>query len=391
MKNNFEVVIVGGGASGLMCALTYALKGNPVCILEGGLKVGKKILVSGNGRCNLTNKTLNEHCYNTYPIQLKKFNNVQTLKLFESLGLQTYFDSEGRCYPTSNHSSAVLDVLLNKLNKLNVNIVTNCQVGNITKQDKFKISTSCGEFVANKVVIATGGNSMVEVLKGFNLNFKPFKPSLCGFVTKEKNQGLNGIRVNAKVTLKNNNFEEFELGEVQLKENGVSGICVFNLSAKLNWANLSGGKLSLDLMPSLSQADVLKMLEVRKQNLKTLLTKHFFDGLFVKNLGLEILNRSKINLQNSVESLTSKELLKLTTTIKEFNFNVIGFDSNNQVHHGGISLDDLTDNLESKTISNLFFCGEIVNVDGVCGGYNLQWAWSSGKVVGDNLWLKLII
>ena len=116
-----DVVIVGGGASGLMCAYTYAKLGHKVTVLEASLKVGKKILVSGNGRCNLTNLNISNDCYNVMPKQFERFNNMNTLKLFESIGLLTHADEEGRCYPVSNHSSSVLDVLINQLKLILIN------------------------------------------------------------------------------------------------------------------------------------------------------------------------------------------------------------------------------------------------------------------------------
>ncbi|MBQ2864131.1 MAG: aminoacetone oxidase family FAD-binding enzyme [Clostridia bacterium] len=385
MQNN-NILIIGGGASGLMCALTACKNGKSVTILEGAFKVGKKILASGNGRCNLTNKNITKACYNNFPVQLNKFNNTQTIKLFESLGLETYFDDEGRCYPVSNHSSSVLEVLINALKNHNCNIITNCMVKNITKQnDVFSVESSQGVFNANKVVVATGGNTMVNILKGFNISFKKFMPSLCGLKTSENTKLVAGIRQNALVTLSTPNFNYSEEGEIIFREDGVSGICIFNLSSKLNWFGLAKATLSLNLLPNKTIEQILAMLESRKQKLSTLNAINFFDGLFINNLGQEILNRAKISLQTPVSKLTDKNLITLAKTIMALKFNVVGMLANNQVHHGGVQLSELTNNLECKKISGLYVCGEVVNVDGVCGGYNLQWAWSSGHAVGESL------
>ena len=384
-----SIIIVGGGASGLMCALSACLKGKNVTVLESGFKVGKKILASGNGRCNLTNKNVASQFYNNFPSALTRFNNEQTLKLFNSLGLETYFDEEGRCYPVSNHSTAVLDVIVNKLKTLNCNIITNCTVLNIVKVNNvFNLETSLGVFSCDKVVIATGGNTMQNIIKNFNVEIKEFVPSLCGFKTKEKTKPIMGIRQEAKLNLTATNFNVYEQGEVIFREDGISGICIFNLSSKLNWNSVKQAELSLNLLPKQSFEQILKMLKVRKNNLAELTAINFFDGLFINNMGQEILRRSEISLTTKVKNLTEKQLTEMATVISKFKLTVVGMLNNNQVHHGGIELAELTEQLELKKVKNMYCCGEVVNVDAVCGGYNLQWAWSSGFVVGENLWLN---
>ena len=389
MENTNNILIIGGGASGLMCALTACKKGKSVTILECAFKVGKKILASGNGRCNLTNKNITKASYNNYPIQLTKFNNVKTLGIFNGLGLETYFDEEGRCYPVANHSTAVLDVLVNALKQYKCNIVTNCMVKNITKQNEvFKVETSQGEFFAPQVVVATGGNTMAGILNGFKISFKKFMPSLCGLKTTENTKLIAGIRQNVLVTLNTQNFSCTDKGEVIFREDGVSGICIFNLSSKLNWFGQTRATLSLNLMPDKTLDEIVEMLKVRQARLHGLNAINFFDGLFINNMGQELLNRAKINLQTPISKLTEKNLVALAKTISSLKFNVSEMLANNQVHHGGVQLSELTDGLESKKIKGLFFCGEVVNVDGLCGGFNLQWAWSSGQAVGESLWLN---
>lgn len=388
MDNVKEVIIIGGGASGLMCAVTCALKGIKTCILESNLKVGKKILVSGNGRCNLTNKNLNKESYNNYPSQFNVFGSSQTINFFNKLGLETYFDDEGRCYPVSNHSSAVLDVLINQLNKTNCEIFTNCNVVKVEKNENFKVITSSGDFYANKVVVATGGNTAKNILSNFNLKIKENVPSLCSLITKENTKLINGIRVRAKISILSKNGKMEETGELLFKERGVSGICVFNLSAKMNWENIKNAELNINLLHCVTKEELIKKLNERKTNLKCFAVKNFFDGLFHKNLGLELINRCRISLTKTVDELTNKELEKLCNEILHFKLNVVGFDNNNQVHHGGVDLAEVTENLECKQIKNLYLCGEALNVDGVCGGYNLQWAWTSGHIVGENIWLN---
>lgn len=379
-----DVVIIGGGASGLMCAITCASKGKSVTLLESGVKLGKKIMVSGNGRCNLTNKTISAENYNAYPVQFDMFDNLQTLELFKSLGLETYFDEEGRCYPISNHSGSVLDVLLNKLHQTNCEVITNCMVDNISKiNNYFKVDTSLGVYEAKKVVVATGGNSMRHILDELEIEYKPFKPSLCGLKTLQSTQLISGVRAECEVKVLTKDFSKTESGEIIFKDGGVSGICIFNLSALLNWKDINNCSLSLNLLPKYTAKQLLEVLKQRKENLAGLTAIHFFDGMLHKNLGQEILNRCHINLQTPIKNFNLSLLKNFATHLQNLTFNVCGFENNNQVHSGGVLLDELTEKLESKKYSNLYFTGEIVNVDGVCGGYNLQWAWTSGHIVGE--------
>ncbi len=381
-----DIVIIGGGASGLMCALTAGLKGKKVTILEAGFKVGKKIMASGNGRCNLTNKNISSLNYNNLPNIYSKFDNVKTLEFFNSLGLEYYFDEEDRCYPVSNHASAVLDVMENKLDTLGASIITNTQVTGIAKLDKgYIVSTTNGEYQAKKVVVATGGNSLQNVLTSLNIHFKPFKPSLCGLKTLQSTKLISGIRTECDIKVTANNFTTTESGEVIFKDDGISGICIFNLSAKLNWENIKNCSVSLNLLPNIKPNKLIEMLQQRKINLANLTVKQFFDGMLVKNLGLEILNRCHMNLSILVSKLSLSQLKNFATHLQNLTFNICGFSNNNQVHNGGVELSELTDNLECVNHAGLYFCGEIVNVDGECGGYNLQWAWTSGHIVGDSL------
>lgn len=379
-----DVVIVGGGASGLMCAYTYAKLGHNVTVLEASLKVGKKILVSGNGRCNLTNLNLSSDCYNVMPKQFERFNNMDTLKLFESIGLLTYADEEGRCYPVSNHSSSVLDVLINQLKLLKVDIIASSPVVDIYKDNGFVVVTDKEKYNVKKVVIATGGKSVLDIMDRLGVKYNPFLPSLCGIKTVENNQLISGIRVNANVKVKAKDFQYSENGEVIFKDNGLSGICIFNISARLNWKHIDRTNISLDLMPDMSNSQLSDYLKTRK-NLGKLVAKQFFDGMFHKNLGQELLNRCDIDINLPIEKLTDKDIENLSLIIKNMQFSLSSMDTNNQVHNGGVPLDMLTDYLEYKTIPNLYFCGEVVDVDGVCGGYNLQWAWTSGHIVGESL------
>ena len=251
----------------------------------------------------------------------------------------------------------------------------------VTKlKDGFSIVTKDKTYVCDKLVIATGGNSGTQYLKQLNVDYIGFKPSLMGLKTT-KNKGLAGIRVsNVKVS-----FNEFnEVGEILFKEDGISGIVIFNLSAYLARNNVRSGKMAIDLLPSITESDLFKMLELSIHNNPDYLLVDVLEGFFHKSLAKNILE--KLSLDKKLAQDTNQlDIDKIVNGIKNFVVNFVGNADNNQVHTGGVDLSDLDENLQCKRIKNLYFTGEVVNVDGVCGGYNLQWAWTSGKIVADGI------
>lgn len=385
---NKEVLILGGGASGLMCAMVASDNGKKVTILEADVKVGKKILVSGNGRCNFTNANIYNNSYNVnLNSYFSKFDNKKAVEFFNKLGLLSYADNEGRMYPKSNLSSSVLDVIINKLNKNNVEIITQTKVDSVKKQNGgYLVKTNNGEYFANHVVLASGSNSLTNVLDKLKIEYKKFTPSLCALKCSNNVRDLSGVRVSdVEVTLNYNNKTVSEKGEILFKDGGISGICIFNFSAALARENLSTAKLSVNMLPCFSYDELVKFLINRKNNLSHLTAKQFFIGMFHKNLGIELLNRADINLNLSVKNFNNNQINNLAKHIQNFNLNVIGFYDNNQVNCGGVILSEFSDDLESKNNNNFYVCGEACNVDGLCGGYNLQWAWTSGYIVGNSL------
>lgn len=382
---NFDVIVVGAGASGCISSIFAKEKYENVLIIDKQNKLAKKILVTGNGRCNLSNINVNSKCYNqNIDKYLNEFNVKDTLAFFNKIGLEYYSDDEGRIYPISNSAKSVVDVLTNKIEQLGIKYNLNTEVKNISKtKNKYIIETTDEVFSANKVIVATGGNSLTNIILNLGIKIKNFTPSLVSLkINSSKN--LANVRLsNVSVKLITDNQNTYqENGEILFRENGISGICIFNLSAYLSRYQNFNGELVIDLLPFKSKNEIIDLLSERRQ-LNIPINK-FFDGMFVKQIGFEILNRAKINEERLSNKLSDNEIKELSTIIKNLNFKVKGFLDNNQVYSGGISLSDLTLNLESKH-KGLFFCGEICDVDGLCGGYNLQWAWTSGAIVGKNI------
>ena len=378
---NYEVIIIGAGASGIMCALNVKAK---TLLVEASDRIGKKILATGNGKCNLTNNHLSVANYNTPLVEryFSQFNQNQTLKYFENLGIFTYADQSGRRYPLSNSANTVLDLLLKKLNsKGNVKVVVNSMPMTITRfNDGFSVTTKTQTYFCHKLVLATGGNSGTQYLNQLKIAYQPFRPSLVGLRTT-KNKGLAGVRVsNVKVTM--NQFSE--VGEILFKEDGISGIVIFNLSAYLARNQISTGKISLDLLAEIDREQLFTMLQTSIQNNPQYLLVDILEGFLHKSLAKNILEKLSLD-KTLAEDCTLNNMINLVENIKNYVVTFTGYADNQQVHTGGVDLKDLDDNLQHKQVKNLYCCGELVNVDGACGGYNLQWAWSSGKIVGDCL------
>ena len=375
-----KVAIVGGGPSGILCAI-IASKKYDVTIFCNQEKLGKKILVTGNGKCNLTNLYNFDKAYNReISNYLKSFDNIKTIKFFEEIGLLTYADEDGRIYPISNTANSVLDVLINQVCKNNINVMTNQTVLNVLKKnDGFVIQTQLQEYNFDKVVIAVG--SQDSLLKQMGISYNSFSPSLVALKTKEDTFSLSGMRLsNVKAILKGEvNHEEY--GEVLFKENGLSGICIFNLSAYLARQKNYNSIICLDLLPNLSN-DKLKEIFIKRLNKNYTNSKEFMQGLFSEKINSYILKNCAIK---NNEKITKKDIEKIINTIKNLTFNIVGHYQNNQVNSGGVDLNNLTNTLEYKYVKNLYFIGEVVDVDGICGGYNLQWSWTSAVIAGEAL------
>lgn len=383
-----KICIIGGGASALMCAC-FARGSAEVTIIECADKIGKKILATGNGRCNLLNANMNDCSYN---VSVQEFTNHfkvgEIIKFFNNIGLEVYKDDEGRFYPISNTATSVLDVFKNYLClKENVKIRTETGAISIKSQKNGYIVNfegGDGEYF-DKVVVATGNYTNFDMIKNFNIKFKPFCPSLCSLKT-EKHKNLSGVRVdNVKIVCKSKSIDFSEIGEVLFKDEGLSGIVIFNLSAHMARANDYSHSIFIDLMPNMKYIDVVNILLRRRENLKNQKVEEFLTGLFHKQVNLEILKRCNVNMNKYSYMLTNDELDNIAETIKSLKFNSCGYYENNQVMSGGVYLSELTNMLESKLYKGLYFIGEVVDVDGVCGGFNLGWAWVSGKIVGERI------
>lgn len=378
----YDFVIVGAGASGSMCAINLALKGYQVLVLDKNSFPAKKLLVTGNGRCNLTNSGVSSKFYNQNIDEfLRLFGYKQTVAFFEQLGIPTYFDEQGRCYPLTNSASSVVDAIKNQFSKLKIDFIGENEFLDIDEQDKhYIVKTKQGEYNCKRIIFACGGNTIIDCLSKLRIEFRTFYPSLCALKSSENTKALSGVRVqNVAVEYIVDSKSKSDYGEILFKDEGVSGICVFNLSC-LGARNCKyDGKLLVDFLPNISQS---KLVDIIKNHLQIFCdVTNVLTGIVNEKIAKEVLKRVKISQKTKKSELNDEMICKIAHIIKHFELSIIGCYSNNQVFSGGVKLSELSCYLESKKHSNIFFCGELIDVDGECGGYNLQWAFSSAQAV----------
>ena len=383
MKSN--VAVIGGGASGIFAAIFAARNGADVTILEKNPRIGKKILATGNGRCNFTNVNLTDKDYNSDFVRyaLDEFSPYDAINFFEETGLLSRVEAEGRVYPLSGQATALLDVLRLELSRLSVKILTEFDVVKIEKKgDTFKIFSNSQSVTAQKVIIATGGMAApksgsdgkgYELLRAFGHHTTKLDPSLVQLKTEKS---VGGVRSYGKVTIANGMTAT---GEIQFNNYGLSGIPVFGLAKYVK----KGEPVFLDLLPDYTIDQVKNILKKRPQ--QTMET--YLIGILNKALGQLLLKECGISpLSRMSSTLSDDEITKIANMLKSWRFNVTGIMpwENAQVTSGGIELSEIDEKtMESKLISGLYVTGELLDIDGPCGGYNLHWAWASGRLAGS--------
>lgn len=380
-----DVAVIGGGASGIVAAIFAARAGKSVAILEKNARIGKKILATGNGRCNFTNINAKVSDYNSDFVThtLSCFPPQRTIEFFEELGLLCRTETEGRVYPLQGQAAAVLDVLRLELSRLSVKLITEFDADKLEKtKDGFKIYSKNRNIEASRVIVATGGMASpksgsdgagYELLKALGHTKTKLVPSLVQLKTEKS---IGGVRAYGKVTTESG---KSDTGEIQFNNYGISGIPVFTIAKYAK----SGETVFLDLLPDYTEDEVIDILKKRpKQTMETYLVgilNKLLAQLLLKECGIVPLSRGS-------DSLSDKEIIKIAKTIKSWRFNVTGTMpwDNAQVTAGGIELSEINpETMESKLACGLYVTGELLDIDGPCGGYNLQWAWASGALAGS--------
>ena len=399
-----EIAVIGGGASGLMAAVTAKKSGKEVIILERKDRILKKVLITGNGRCNITNVNANISNYfgkNISSVEniLNRFTPQDTMDFFNELGIICNEENRGKVYPLSGQASSVVDALRFEAERLGIKIETEFYVRKIEKDGfKFRIySEDRKKIEAGRVILAAGGQSYPELGSngsGFELakelghSVTKLSPSIVQLKT-EKNQvkGLQGIKTDVAVTAYGDNKKICTYdGELLFTDYGISGNVVFNISFVMPlYKNV---EFEIDFMEKFDYNELYEMLKERKRILSHLTMENYFNGMINKKLGQFLSKVSGIEkLSKPVKDLNDSDIRKLCTVLKKYRVKILettGF-KNAQVTAGGVSLDEVNaETLESKIVKGLYFSGEVLDVYGECGGFNLQWAWASGYIAGEN-------
>ena len=365
-----NVGIIGGGACGVICAIKLK-KLNPLCnvtIFEQNDRILKKVLKTGNGKCNIANTIIKQEMYNDFSL-ISNNQDILVLNELKNLGIVLKETTLGRVYPYSESAKTVVNCLLRNLEKLHVEVKTNYLVQKVEfKKGLYHINN---DLSFDSLVVATGSIAQ-EITNGYSflnnlgLSITSLKPGLVPIITKEKTQHLQGLRIKCNAYVKEFSFS----GEILFKNDGLSGILSLDISRIVK----IGDQIVLDLMPEYSYQEIKDLFLNSNEEKEIVL-----EGIFSKMLATDLLKRSN-NLDGLIQN------------IKLFKFTVLGFKDYKeaQIVCGGVNLNEINSNFEVKKYPNLFLGGEVLDVDGASGGYNLYFAWLSGLVIANNIIKKYL-
>ncbi len=396
-----KVCVIGGGASGMAAAIASAEQGDQVILLEKSNRLGMKVSASGNGRCNLMNTgdlryqgdsdfahLVMEHCG---PSDQRSF--------WKKYGLLLREESDGRVYPCTLHSSSVLDSLKLGLRMNHAEIRLQEEVTGLSVQSsRFKITSTSGRLEADRVILSTGGPAQPKLggnqqgacfLSSLGHPLISFRPALCPILTDDRSiSGLSGLRVRCTVRLiRGNQIIRTECGEVIFTDNGISGICVMQCA---QFCETASDELELDLAPSewTTEGDLMSALQERRKRFSFFPPETLLQGVLMPRLGYAVLKQARIPLRGETAGqLGYSDLKQIAYTLRHYRLKprkIAGFD-HAQASAGGADcryFSPLT--MESNLIPGLHVTGELLNVDGDCGGYNLMFAFASGLLAGWN-------
>lgn len=402
----YDIIVIGGGAAGMMAAITAAKEKTSVLLLEHMEECGKKILVTGNGRCNYTNMMQGIEYYRgddpAFVLPgLDAFGYQDTMQFFKELGVLSK-EKKGYVYPRNMQASTIRDALLSAMHHLGVQIICNCGIREIRHTDSgYEICTKNGDFLSETVILATGGKSNKKTgsdgsgflyLDKLSHNTTDLVPALVGLkATQSFCKKLAGIRAEARVNLFVDNSQiSADTGELQMTDYGISGIPTFQISryaAKALHKNKEVHVL-IDFLPELSQEEIQKILDDRKKQSPNSNLQEVWQGLVNRKLCEVVLSDVMgVCTERKLCACSRQELVDMVQIFKGLRMDIYSTGSYEQaqVTAGGVCTTEIhAQTMESALHDGLFFAGEMIDVDGMCGGYNLQWAWSSGYLAGKH-------
>ncbi|SDB09855.1 hypothetical protein SAMN02910298_00454 [Pseudobutyrivibrio sp. YE44] len=390
----YDVCIVGAGFSGLVLAIKLARAGLLVCLTDLNRVVGRRILSTGNGRCNYTNRRMGaEYYYSNNALDFIPDKHDDLRVFLRELGVLER-ELDGYYYPITNQAKTVRDALENEITALNIDVFLDCRVTDITQNDIFTVTTHRGTIQAKKVCIASGGLSAAtlgsskigyKMASKFKLKVTKLAPALVGTTSKDIClKELAGVRALGTVTYKNHTCE----GEIQFNKDGVSGYPVMCISRFIGLDELDKnlGALSMDFVSFMSETQLKDELKARfERNDKADITTSL-NGIANEKVVQLVISYSRIYPDTLVSKLDDEDIENLVYNFKHFSINITGtkgFD-NSQVTAGGVDLEGIDlQNMEAKSTKGLYFIGEVLDVDGICGGYNLTWAYTSADIAAN--------
>lgn len=403
-----EVLVAGGGASGMMAAITAKRQGANVMIVEKKPKPGKKLLATGNGKCNFTNLIQEQGKYYSdnkeFPWKvIQRFGAKDSIEWFQKIGVLER-EREGYVYPASNQASSVVNSLIREMKRLKIEVHTEeivREIRPVSPKGGFQVVTDKSVYLAKKVIIATGGMASpvhgssgdgYELARSLGHQVISPVPALTSLRLQGKYMKTwAGCRVQGKVTLYHEKGEEIcrEQGEIQLVAYGISGIPVFQIS-RFAAKEIQDGKrvtLVLDAMPQDSEESLIEFIEERKQYDARQSVGDVLEGILPDKFARAVVQRCHMDMAKEIGTLSLTEIHALVSMVKHMECKVEGvsdFDKA-QVTAGGVSTKEVNPlTMESVLEKGIYFTGEVLDVDGVCGGYNLQWAWASGYAAGTD-------
>jgi len=396
-----KVIIIGGGASGMMAALTAREENHTVMVFERQQRVGKKLLATGNGRCNITNMGAGEKNYHGENARfvkpaLSEFSAADARSFFETLGLLTVAEESGRAYPLSDSANSVVDVLRFAMEGRGIELRAAELVTEIRREGNgFRVVTDQSSYTADKVIVACGGMAGAKVggvkdgyalLESLGHSRTRLYPALVQITTEgDMTRSLKGVRADCRISLYGKKGElDTREGEIQFTEKGISGPVSFELSRSVS-TSVEPLKVRINFFRGYEKDAIRRQLEQRRQTLPMLGCEELLTGLLHNRLGKMMIKYSGIEKPETIGELTDRQLSMITDTCFGFTLNVKGTEGfdNAQVTAGGIRTTEFDPRtMESRICHGLYACGEVLDIDGDCGGYNLQWAWSSGRMAG---------
>ena len=407
-----SIIVVGAGASGLVAAIEAAKRGIDVTLLEADSQAGRKIYATGTGRCNLTNKKMSEEYFRSRNMAFVKeiigsFGYRETISYFGELGL-CFKDRDGYIYPRSGQASSVAVALYNECLFYGVHIILNSPVEAIEKKENFfYVKTPHKEYSSKGIILSCGSLAGIPKRKRLRINgydlakslghgMIPIVSSLTGMKCENKDfyKAVSGVRCDGQIRLLVEGGEGYETaawdeGELQLTDYGVSGIPAFQVSAYGAYAirEKKGVRLKIDFVSNMTTDSIFNMIKEKGKKNKNITILQCFIGVINDKLAAALIEELHIPADEKACHIDDSLIKRLAAEIKSYTDNVTDVNdfASAQVLAGGINLDELKSTMESKLVPDLYMTGEMLDADGMCGGYNLQWAWATGYIAGNHI------